>query len=252
MKTRVSIYDTTLRDGSQAEGISYTLNDKILIAKELDKYGIHFIEGGWPYSNEKDNAFFKYFAKNPLKKSKLVAFGSTHHSKNPANKDKNLQSLLKERVPIRNMAPILETVLDRVRVPDESSKDPILLAEFCRIRLGPIICKQFADESGTINVITLDTQLESQLIEKRYDNPITDDYGLQLDRETITDLTKKIAAIRKQLMSQGVSTIVFLTAFELRRYFSRFVGRMSSDFAVISYNELPPDMKISSLGMLEL
>jgi len=54
----VKIYDTTLRDGSQAEGISYSVRDKVRIAEELDKFGIHFIEGGWPGSNPKDREFF--------------------------------------------------------------------------------------------------------------------------------------------------------------------------------------------------
>ncbi|MFH1772155.1 MAG: citramalate synthase [Candidatus Omnitrophota bacterium] len=92
---KVSIYDTTLRDGSQTEGISYSLKDKIAIAKKLDSFGIDFIEGGWPFSNPKDKELFAYFKKNRLKKSKLVPFGSTAHPANPAQKDKNLLSLLK-------------------------------------------------------------------------------------------------------------------------------------------------------------
>lgn len=92
---KISIYDTTLRDGAQTEGISYSLHDKISITKRLDDFGIDFIEGGWPYSNPKDKELFEYFKKNPLKKSKLVPFGSTAHPANPASKDKNLLSLLK-------------------------------------------------------------------------------------------------------------------------------------------------------------
>ncbi|MDD5069858.1 MAG: citramalate synthase [Candidatus Omnitrophica bacterium] len=91
---KVFIYDTTLRDGSQTEGISYSLQDKINITQRLDDFGIDFIEGGWPFSNPKDKALFDYFQKNRLKKSKLVPFGSTAHPSNPAAKDKNLLSLL--------------------------------------------------------------------------------------------------------------------------------------------------------------
>ena len=93
--TKIAIYDTTLRDGSQTEGISYSLHDKISIAKRLDDFGINYIEGGWPYSNPKDEEFFKYFRKHKLSKSKIVPFGSTAHPKNSADKDKNLKSLLK-------------------------------------------------------------------------------------------------------------------------------------------------------------
>ncbi|MCK5393256.1 MAG: citramalate synthase [Candidatus Omnitrophica bacterium] len=91
---KISIYDTTLRDGSQTEGISLSCQDKINIAKKLDGFGIDFIEGGWPYSNPKDKEFFDYFKKNPLSKSKLVPFGSTAHPSKPAIEDANLISLI--------------------------------------------------------------------------------------------------------------------------------------------------------------
>jgi len=91
---KIYIYDTTLRDGTQTEGISLSCKDKINIAKKLDDFGIDFIEGGWPFSNPKDKEFFEYFKKNPLKKSKLTPFGSTAHPSKPASEDKNLISLL--------------------------------------------------------------------------------------------------------------------------------------------------------------
>jgi 2-isopropylmalate synthase len=94
MNKKVYIYDTTLRDGSQTEGISYSLNDKIAIAKRLDDFGIDFIEGGWPFSNPKDKALFDHFKKNPLKTSRLLPFGSTAHPLNKAYQDKNLLSLV--------------------------------------------------------------------------------------------------------------------------------------------------------------
>lgn len=93
-KQKIAIYDTTLRDGSQTEGISYSAQDKINIAKRLDEFGVDFIEGGWPFSNPKDKELFAYFKKNKLRKSKLVPFGSTAHPANPAEKDQNLLSLL--------------------------------------------------------------------------------------------------------------------------------------------------------------
>ncbi|MDD4182542.1 MAG: citramalate synthase [Candidatus Omnitrophica bacterium] len=92
---KIFIYDTTLRDGAQTEGISYSLRDKIDITKKLDDFGISFIEGGWPYSNPKDKELFEYFRKHSLKKAKIVPFGSTAHPASPASKDKNLLSLIK-------------------------------------------------------------------------------------------------------------------------------------------------------------
>lgn len=92
---KILIYDTTLRDGAQTEGISYSLQDKINISQRLDEFGVDFIEGGWPYSNPKDKAVFGYFKKHRLKKSQLVPFGSTSHPASPAYKDENLISLIR-------------------------------------------------------------------------------------------------------------------------------------------------------------
>ncbi|MFC1593770.1 citramalate synthase [Candidatus Omnitrophota bacterium] len=90
----VTLYDTTLRDGAQTEGISYSVHDKIRITQKLDQLGIHFIEGGWPGSNPKDMKFFSEMKKIKLKNAKLVAFGSTCRTDVIAKKDKNLQSLV--------------------------------------------------------------------------------------------------------------------------------------------------------------
>src|SRR4051794_36620275 len=75
---RVEVYDTTLRDGSQLEGISLTVEDKLRIAEQLDWLGVHYIEGGWPGANPKDDEFFRRApAELRLGTSTLVAFGST-------------------------------------------------------------------------------------------------------------------------------------------------------------------------------
>lgn len=97
---KVKLYDTTLRDGAQGEGISYSVIDKIRIAKELDRIGIHYIEGGWPGSNPKDMEFYLKMAKKRLACAQLVAFGSTRKSHSQANQDKNLRAVLKSRVKI--------------------------------------------------------------------------------------------------------------------------------------------------------
>lgn len=97
---KVKIYDTTLRDGSQGEGISYSLADKILIAGVLDKLAVGYIEGGWPGSNPKDMEFFLKLAKNPLKNSQLAAFGSTRKPRIKAADDINLKGLLKSQAKV--------------------------------------------------------------------------------------------------------------------------------------------------------
>jgi len=91
---KIEIYDTTLRDGTQGEDISFSLNEKIKIVQQLDGLGIDFIEGGWPGSNPKDVAFFKEVKNRRLENSKVVAFGSTCRAKNSAKDDQNLKALL--------------------------------------------------------------------------------------------------------------------------------------------------------------
>lgn len=88
------IYDTTLRDGSQGEGISFSIADKIKIAKRLDAFGIPVIEGGWPGSNPKDIEFFKRIRDVPLTQAKIAAFGSTRRAKTTAEEDAVLRQLL--------------------------------------------------------------------------------------------------------------------------------------------------------------
>ena len=77
MKPQVEIYDTTLRDGSQGEGINFSVADKLRIAEKLDAFGVHYIEGGWPGSNPKDIEFFAQARKKRFKNARLAAFGST-------------------------------------------------------------------------------------------------------------------------------------------------------------------------------
>jgi len=90
----IKLYDTTLRDGTQAEDISFLVQDKIRIAQMLDDLGVHYIEGGWPGSNPKDIAFFKDIKKVSLKQAKIAAFGSTRRAKTTPDKDDNLQTLI--------------------------------------------------------------------------------------------------------------------------------------------------------------
>jgi 2-isopropylmalate synthase len=90
----VVIYDTTLRDGTQGEGIQVSVTDKLVIAKLLDDLGVHYIEGGWPGSNPRDKAFFKQARKLELSAAKLTAFGATRRPGISCEEDNNLQELL--------------------------------------------------------------------------------------------------------------------------------------------------------------
>ena len=90
----IKLYDTTLRDGTQAEDISFLVEDKIRIAHKLDEIGIHYIEGGWPGSNPKDVAFFKDIKKEKLSRAKIAAFGSTRRAKVTPDKDQNIRTLI--------------------------------------------------------------------------------------------------------------------------------------------------------------
>ncbi len=95
----LEIYDTTLRDGAQAEDVSFSVEDKLRVAQQLDELGVHFIEGGWPGANPKDIEFFRQIKTLPLRNATIVAFGSTRKASNPVRKDKNLQALLDSGTP---------------------------------------------------------------------------------------------------------------------------------------------------------
>ena len=97
---KIQIYDTTLRDGSQGEDISFSLEDKLHIVKKLDDLGVDYIEGGWPGSNSKDIAFFQRAQELKLKHARLAAFGSTRHPRHGVAHDKNLQALLEANTPV--------------------------------------------------------------------------------------------------------------------------------------------------------
>ncbi len=95
----IELYDTTLRDGAQTEGISYSVQDKLRITEKLDALGVHTIEGGWPGSNPKDAEYFRQVRRLKLRTAKLAAFGSTRRAATAAA-DPNLKALLKAETPI--------------------------------------------------------------------------------------------------------------------------------------------------------
>ncbi|MCC5940813.1 MAG: citramalate synthase [Balneolaceae bacterium] len=99
MPKTIHIFDTTLRDGTQGEKVSFSAEDKFRIAKRLDEFGVHYIEGGWPGSNPKDMAFFDKAKKHTFKNAKIVAFGSTCRACNTPDNDPNLAALIEAETP---------------------------------------------------------------------------------------------------------------------------------------------------------
>jgi 2-isopropylmalate synthase len=97
---QIVLYDTTLRDGTQGEGISLSCNDKLKVAQKLDEFGVTYIEGGWPGSNPKDAEFFARQNELKLKQAKIAAFGSTRYKETTCDKDANIQALVAANTPV--------------------------------------------------------------------------------------------------------------------------------------------------------
>jgi len=100
MSNQVFVYDTTLRDGTQREGISLSCDDKLRIAQKLDDLGVAYIEGGWPGSNPKDVEFFERIGELDLKHAKIAAFGSTCRVGSTPEEDANIQAMLESGAPV--------------------------------------------------------------------------------------------------------------------------------------------------------
>src|SRR5256886_15388219 len=94
MRRVIRIYDTTLRDGTQGEGVSFSMEDKVRLATRLDAFGIHYIEGGWPGSNPKDLRFFRRMQDVTLKHAKLAAFSMTRRAGGVTESDPNMQAII--------------------------------------------------------------------------------------------------------------------------------------------------------------
>ncbi len=100
MSNQVKVYDTTLRDGAQSVGVTFSLHDKLRVMEALDDMGMHYIEAGWPGSNPKDAAFFEAAQSVQLRNSRLAAFGSTRMKNTKVEQDRNLDLLLRSNVPV--------------------------------------------------------------------------------------------------------------------------------------------------------
>ena len=94
------LYDTTLRDGTQREGLSLSVDDKVKIARALDGLGVRYIEGGWPGSNPKDAEFFRRMRETPLQHARVAACGSTRRAGLQCEADPNLQALVAAETPV--------------------------------------------------------------------------------------------------------------------------------------------------------
>src|SRR5271154_6942935 len=177
--SQVTLYDTTLRDGAQGEGIHFSLADKLRIAQRLDAFGIHYIEGGWPGSNEKDIGFFREAKKLNFKHAKLAAFGSTRRADAKVEDDKQVALLLEAGTPVvtlvcktskLHVTEILRTTLDEnlgmirdtIRYLVENGREVIFDGEhtFDGYKEDPAYttaCYQAADEAGASYLVLCDT-----------------------------------------------------------------------------------------------
>lgn len=128
---RITLYDTTLRDGTQREGISLSARDKIMIAQRLDRLGIRYIEGGWPGSNPKDIEFFKQACHLNLQQAVITAFGSTRRANVDVAEDTNIRALLEAEtraVAIFGKSSLMQVERVLRTTPDENLR---MIAESC-------------------------------------------------------------------------------------------------------------------------
>jgi 2-isopropylmalate synthase len=175
----VRIYDTTLRDGTQREGISLSLDDKLRLARELDEFGAHYIEGGWPGSNPKDAEFFKRARSLGLRRARIAAFGSTRYPGTRCEDDANIRALVAAETPVvtlvgKSSALHVEKVLETTREENlrmvsesvayfkELGKETVFDAEhfFDGYRLDPeyaLAVVRAAEEAGADCVTLCDT-----------------------------------------------------------------------------------------------
>src|SRR5499426_1775409 len=100
MRRLIRIYDTTLRDGTQGEGVSFSMEDKVRLSSRLDAFGIHYIEGGWPGSNPKDLRFFRRMQDVTLKHAKLAAFSMTRRAGGATESDPNMRAIIECGAPV--------------------------------------------------------------------------------------------------------------------------------------------------------
>lgn len=160
---------------------------------------------------------------------------------------KVLQNLLRERVPIRDLITILETLSDHA----QTTKDPMLLTEFVRRKLGRTICKELVDEDGTLKVLTLSPQLERSIADAIQERDGT--MYLALDPDVAQRIVNGIASAITERMERIQIQPVILCAEPLVRPFLRqLVERFIPGLAILSYEEIPPEMEVRPLGVVDI
>ncbi len=203
MAKKILLYDTTLRDGTQREGISYSSDDKLKIARKLDEMGVHYIEGGWPGSNPKDAEFFERAKSLNLQHAKITAFGSTRYKNTTCDADANIQALVEAETPVVTLVgktwdlhveKVLEAdpeenlamIQESVAYFKERGKEVIYDAEhfFDGFKANPdyaLVTIQVAAEAGADNICLCDTNGGSmpweireivQAVQARVDTPL--------------------------------------------------------------------------------
>jgi 2-isopropylmalate synthase len=219
----VKIYDTTLRDGAQSENISFSVEDKLNIAKELDDLGVHYIEGGWPGSNPKDVDFFSKMRGHRLKNSKLVAFGSTRRSGKSVDEDANIASLLEAETPVvcifgkswdlhvREALQILldenvELIFDTVKFLKEKGKEVVYDAEhffdaYKSNRDYALKTIKAAEQAGADWIVLCDTNggcmpYEVEEITSKVRNAIETPLGIHAHNDSDTAVANTIMAVK--------------------------------------------------------
>jgi len=223
MGNEILIYDTTLRDGTQREGLSLSLNDKINVAKRLDAFGVHYIEGGWPGSNPKDVEFFNAARSIEFKRAKIAAFGSTRRKNTTPEADSNIQALLDAETPVVTVVgkswdlhvfDVLETdleenlamIADSVSYLKSQGKEVVYDAEhfFDGYKANPnyaMMTLQVAAENGADVVVVCDTNGGSmpweisQIIE-HIDSEIAAPIGIHTHDDAGCGVANTLAAVQ--------------------------------------------------------
>ena len=137
---RIEIYDTTLRDGTQGEGFSLSLQDKLMIAQKLDELGVDYIEGGYPLSNPKDEAFFREVRTMDLRTAKVAAFGMTRRRGIKAEEDPGMQALLGAQSPVITIVGKTSDYQARVVLNVTLEENLAMIADSVRLmKIGPAV-----------------------------------------------------------------------------------------------------------------
>ncbi|MFO7841602.1 MAG: citramalate synthase [Fidelibacterota bacterium] len=219
---KIYIFDTLLRDGTQSADISFSLEDKLRIAQELDRFGIDYIEGGWPGSNPKDRLFFEKARDIDFRHAKLVAFGSTRRAAFTAEKDPNLQALLKAGTPavsvfgkswtlhVRKALKIstdenIELIADSVSYLKKNGKEVIFDAEhfFDGYKADPDYALRTlltAEKAGADTLVLCDTNGGTQTLEltkivKTVLSAVNTPVGVHLHNDSEMGVANTVAAV---------------------------------------------------------